>query len=168
MFDCHISGELLVEEVGQVVLPEGAAGTPTALTSQGSLLCLLQGVYSSNCSPFSKLLSGEQHVWVSEIRLRPDTEVLKNFQFQPCQHNDDHKVSPSRSSLLALPGREERRYLDCCILSHAPSARYHYHGCHQHPHYRHQFTTIIINSITITFITFTTHAPSARYYQFHH
>ena len=43
MFDCPISGELLVEEVGQVSLPEGAAGTPTALTSQGSLLCLLQG-----------------------------------------------------------------------------------------------------------------------------
>jgi len=84
-------GELLVEEVGQVSLAEGVAGTPTALTSQGSLLCLLQG---------------DQHVWVSEIRLRPDTEV-----------------SPSRSSLLALPGREERRYLDCCILSHAPSAR---------------------------------------------
>ena len=43
MFDFPISGELLVEEVGQVSLPEGAAGTPTALTSQGSLLCLLQG-----------------------------------------------------------------------------------------------------------------------------
>ena len=40
---CSISGELLVEEVGQVSLAEGAAGTPTALTSQGSLLCLLQG-----------------------------------------------------------------------------------------------------------------------------
>ena len=82
MFDCYISGELLVEEVGQVVLPEGAAGTPTALTSQGSLLCLLQGGTTKHLFTFSKLLSGEQHVWVSEIRLRPDTEVLTIFHLQ--------------------------------------------------------------------------------------
>ena len=56
MFDSHISGELLVEEVGQVVLPEGVAGTPTALTSQGSLLCLLQGGTTKHLFTFFKTL----------------------------------------------------------------------------------------------------------------
>ena len=56
MFDCPISGELLVEEVGQVSLPEGAAGTPTALTSQGSLLCLLQGGHLGQRTSFMKTL----------------------------------------------------------------------------------------------------------------
>ena len=86
MSDHSISGELLVEEVGQVSLPEGAAGTPTALTSQGSLLCLLQGspVHSrAQRNFYENLNSGEQHVWVSELRIRPDTEVLKlRFKFK--------------------------------------------------------------------------------------
>ena len=46
-----ISGELLVEEVGQVSLPESSNGTSSAFTSQGSLLCLLQG-WISTCHPF--------------------------------------------------------------------------------------------------------------------
>ena len=47
-----ISGELLVEEVGQVSLPESSNGTSSAFTSQGSLLCLLQG-WISTCHPFA-------------------------------------------------------------------------------------------------------------------
>ena len=55
------------------------------------------------------------------------------------------QVAPTRASLLALPGREERRYLDCCILSHTPAVRYLWVSIiivfilhHHHFHYFHR------------------------------
>ena len=86
-------------------------------------------------------MTGEQHVWVAEVRVRPDTEVDNFYTFQLEIPPDSSyinflqlgthftivtiiKVAPTRASLLALPGREERRYLDCCILSHTPAVRY--------------------------------------------
>ena len=107
-------------------------------------------------------LTGEQHVWVAEVRVRPDTEVDNFYTFQLEIPPDSSyinffqlwthftivtliKVAPTRTSLLALPGREERRYLDCCILSHTPAVRYLWVSIiivfilhHHHFHYFHR------------------------------
>ena len=152
-----ISGELLVEEVGQVSLPEGNNGTPSAFTSQGSLLCLLQG-WISTCHPFALdecfyFLNSPWETFRENLIDRRAARVGGRSP-SPSRHRGGQllhfpawntpnssyinffqlwthftivtiiQVAPTRASLLALPGREERRYLDCCILSHTPAVRY--------------------------------------------
>lgn len=65
------------------------ATSPHSLTSLGSLLCLL---------------SGDSHLWLAELRPRPDAEV-----------------SAARQAVLPLPGREAAHYISCCLLAAGPA-----------------------------------------------
>jgi hypothetical protein len=78
-----VGNNLILEKIGEIALGEVAA--PRSLTAAGAFICLL---------------AGETHVFLSEVKVRADSDC-----------------TAVRRALLALPGvKEEKRYLDAALF----------------------------------------------------
>ncbi len=83
-----VGNNLILEKIGEIALSEVAA--PRSLTAAGAFICLL---------------AGETHVFLSEVKVRADSDC-----------------TAVRRALLALPGvKEEKRYLDAALFQVTPS-----------------------------------------------
>jgi len=76
-----------LEQIGEISAAE--AGAPKSVTSSGNIICML---------------GGETHVFLAEVKLRPDTDCVVN-----------------RRAVLQLPGtKDDKHYLDTVIFQISP------------------------------------------------